>query len=164
MTQIAPSFAETLYREHGAALLSYLRRRFGRGDAAEDLLQETFVQAVRTPARMEAATSPRAWLFAIARNVGLTAARRRRDTVPLASDVAVQSGPRPDPRVAEMREAITALPDTLREALELRLGAELSYDEIASVLNIPVGTVRSRLHQAVRQLRERMRPAEERRP
>lgn len=52
-----------------------------------------------------------------------------------------------------MREAIAQLAPELRETLELRLTDELSYEEIASVLGVPVGTVRSRLHNAVRRLR-----------
>jgi RNA polymerase sigma-70 factor (ECF subfamily) len=56
-----------------------------------------------------------------------------------------------------MREAICCLPEIHREVLELRLRDDLSYEEIAQVLNIPVGTVRSRLHHAVRGLRERLK-------
>ena len=56
-----------------------------------------------------------------------------------------------------MHRAIAALPELQREALLLKLQHELTYEEIASVLNIPVGTVRSRLHHAVRQLRAALR-------
>ena len=70
----------TLYRTHGPALLTYLRRAFGGVEPAEDLLQETLLQAARQPGRLAEAVSPRAWLFAIARNVALTAIRRRRTT------------------------------------------------------------------------------------
>ena len=52
-----------------------------------------------------------------------------------------------------MRKAIAQLAPELRETLELRIEQELSYEEIAGVLEIPVGTVRSRLHHAVRRLR-----------
>ncbi|NUQ45287.1 MAG: hypothetical protein HUU22_04560, partial [Phycisphaerae bacterium] len=71
---------ERLYRDHGPALLAYLRRRFAGRQVAEDLLQETFVQALRTFDGLAQAASPRAWLFAIARHVGLSAQRRRRET------------------------------------------------------------------------------------
>ncbi|NUQ48120.1 MAG: sigma-70 family RNA polymerase sigma factor, partial [Phycisphaerae bacterium] len=57
-------------------------------------------------------------------------------------------------RVERMRLAIARLPDAQRESLELRLRDELSYEEIAEVTGAPVGTVRSRLHHAVRGLRE----------
>ena len=64
------------------------------------------------------------------------------------------AGPRADPRLDEMRQAIAELPGQQRQALELRLREELSYEEIAAVLDIPLGTVRSRLHHAVRRLRQ----------
>lgn len=145
---------EALYRAHGPALLVYLRRLAGRRDLAEDLLQETFVQAMRGIDRLGDVVSPRAWLFAIARNVGVSALRRRRWMASLADDVPALPEETEDPQLERMRAGIERLPDKLREALELRLRHDLSYDEIAVVLSIPVGTVRSRLHHAVRQLRE----------
>jgi RNA polymerase sigma-70 factor (ECF subfamily) len=146
---------EGWYREHGAALLRYLGRRFG-GDAADDLLQETFVQALRRPQRAGEAVSARAWLFGIARHVGISAFRRRKVMAELPQGVAARE-PDEDSRIGEMRQAIAKLPQEMRETLELRLADDLSYEEIAAVLEIPVGTVRSRLHHAVRKLREEMR-------
>jgi RNA polymerase sigma-70 factor (ECF subfamily) len=61
-----------------------------------------------------------------------------------------------DERLAAVRAAIASLPEAQRETLELRLRNELSYEEIAAVLGIPVGTVRSRLHGAVKTLRDRL--------
>lgn len=155
MTQL-----EALYREHGPALLGYLRRN-GSGDAAEDLLQETFVQALRRPDRLRTAFSPRAWLFAIARNVVRTAMRRRRPVARLPLEMAERADAPLDPQMDRMRAAIAALPPRQRDVLELRLHEELTYQEIATVLDIPVGTVRSRLHHAVRQLREVMMSQQE---
>jgi RNA polymerase sigma-70 factor (ECF subfamily) len=145
---------EGWYREYGSVLLRYLSRRFGRG-GADDLLQETFVQALRKPQRAGETVSPRAWLFGIARNVGITAFRRRKLTVDLPQGVAAPAAEE-DERLAEMRQAIAKLPADMRETLELRLADDLSYEEIAAVLEIPVGTVRSRLHNAVKKLREEM--------
>ena len=145
---------EGWYREYGSVLLRYLSRRFGRG-GADDLLQETFVQALRRPQRAGETVSPRAWLFGIARNVGITAFRRRKLTVDLPQGVAAPAA-EVDERLAEMRQAIAKLPAEMRETLELRLADDLSYEEIAAILEIPVGTVRSRLHNAVKKLREEM--------
>jgi RNA polymerase sigma-70 factor (ECF subfamily) len=148
---------EGWYRDHGGVLLRYLGRRFGR-DGADDLLQETFVQALRRPQAPGEAVSPRAWLFGIARHVGLSALRRRKvmESLPegmeaRADDVDV------DLRLSAMRQAIGKLPGEMRETLELRLADDLSYEEIAAVLGIPLGTVRSRLHHAVKKLREEMK-------
>ncbi len=151
---------ETLYRDVGPGLLAYLRRCFGDAHAAEDLLHETFFQVARRPERLAQAVSPRAWLFAVARNVALTALRRRRTTARLPEEV-VAPGSAEDPRLGPMRAAIAELPDSPREALELRLRDELSYEEIAGVLGIPLGTVRSRLHHAVRRLKAALAESDE---
>jgi len=143
-----------LYAEHAPMLLRYLYRLTGRRDEAEDLLQETFVQALKGLDRLEAAASPKAWLFAIARHLGLNARQRRREMLPLDGQLAAPADNEPDARLERMREAIAALPEKQRDALQLRLGEGLTYEEIAVVLDIPVGTVRSRLHTAVRSLRE----------
>jgi len=145
---------EHLYHAHGPALLEYLQRSFGRCAAAEDLLQETFLQALRGQDRLAAADSPRAWLFGIARHVGLTAARRHRPTQSL--DAIPEETAEPNPELAAVREAIAQLLPAMREPLELRLRENLSYEEIATMLEIPVGTVRSRLHKAMQKLRDAM--------
>lgn len=142
------------YREYGAALLRYLGRRFG-SEGADDLLQETFVQALRRPQRSAEAVSARAWLFGIARHVGISAFRRRKTMAELPEAIAARESDS-DSRIVEMRQAIAKLPQEMRETLELRLADDLSYEEIAAVLEIPVGTVRSRLHNAVKKLREEM--------
>lgn len=143
---------EALYRDVGPNLLAYLQRWLGDVHAAEDSLQETFCQAARRLERLSQAVSPRAWLFAIARNVAVTAHRRRRTTAPLPHDWPMREQLE-DPRLELVRAAILGLPATLREVLELRLRDELSYEEIADVLQIPLGTVRSRLHTALEHLR-----------
>lgn len=158
---------ESLYEEHAGAVLSYLRRRFGGVETPEDLLQETFVQATLRPDALIAAQSPRAWLLAVARNVAATALRRRRPTAILPASAAAPSDPESE-SAAELRDglsrlrcAIAALPAGQRETLELRLCDELSYDEIAVVLRVPVGTVRSRLHAAILALRERLKESQD---
>lgn len=144
---------ESLYHRHGPALLAYLRRSFGHH--AEDLLQESFVHALRSRDQCLHADSPRAFLFGIARNLGLSALRKSRATTALTDLPAPPTAE--DPALAAMRSAIAALPGQIRETLELRLRDELSYDEIAAVLQIPVGTVRSRLHTALKLLREKLK-------
>lgn len=153
---------EHLYRELGPSLLSYFRQQ--RVAPAEDLLQETFLRAARHPERLDRAVSPRGYLFGIARFVRLDALRQAPPPQELLPDVA---GPAPDPgsdRLDAMRAAIGALPEAQRETLLLKLQQELSYEEIAHVLAIPVGTVRSRLHHAVAQLKQALNPSSLPRP
>ncbi len=145
-----------LYQQHGGEVLNYLARRCP-AEAAQDLLQETFLQVVRSADRLERVTLPRAWLFGIARNILALHFRRK-----AGAEIAVETAAEPseDRRLPAMREAIGQLPPELRETLELRLTDELSYEEIAGVLGIPIGTVRSRLHTAVRRLRTALKNPE----
>jgi len=147
---------EALYRETGPQLLIYIVQRLGDANFAEDILQETFAIALRNPERVQSASSARAYLYGIARNLVATAYRNRRESEPLPPDLAAETTTEPDGRLELMREAMARLKPDFREALELRLQHELSYEEMAVALQIPVGTVRSRLHHAVGQLRRAM--------
>src|SRR5882762_10191580 len=80
---------EGWYREYGAVLLRYLGRRFG-SDGADDLLQETFVQALRKPQRLGETVSARAWLFGVARHVGISSFRRRKVMAELPEGIAAR--------------------------------------------------------------------------
>lgn len=148
---------ETLYRENGPDLLAYFRRRPSLNAAAEDLLQDTFVRAFKQLERVKASSSPRAYLFGIARNVGLDALRKHPVTEEFADQAPSAEQP-PNPRLETMRNAMATLPEAQREVLELKLKHELTYEEMAGVLQIPIGTVRSRLHHAVQALREKLDP------
>jgi RNA polymerase sigma-70 factor (ECF subfamily) len=148
---------EQLYHELTPVLLAYFRRQPALAGAAEDLVQDTFVRALRRTDRLHASVSPRAYVFGIARNVGCDLLRARRPSEEFA-ELAAAPAEQADERLWAMRGAIAALPETQRETLLLRLQQELSYEEIAEVLGVPVGTVRSRLHGAVRRLQETLNP------
>ena len=143
---------EDLYQADGQGMLRYIRR-CGGGNCSEDLLQETFVRALEKPERVGNARSPRAWLYGIARNVVLEFLRRQSRTAELTIDPPAPSEPEDDYRIIQVKSAMAKLPHEQHETLRLRLDSELSYEEIAVALDIPVGTVRSRLHHAVRKLR-----------
>ena len=146
---------EVLYRDHGPAILRYLYRLVKDADIAQDLLHETFVAMLEWPHPLDELHCPKAWLYAVARRKGMNLLRRRKDVRPLLVDPPTEAEPQ-DPRLEDVREAVLSLPQSLRETLELRIQQDLSYQEIAIVLGIPLGTVRSRLHHAVRQLRRRL--------
>lgn len=149
---------EHLYRDLAPALLAYFRRQPTLGRSAEDLVQDTFVRAIRTFSRLRQSVSPRAYLFGIARHVSIDALRAHHPTEELLIDPPAPESAAVDDRLPAMRAAIATLPDAQRETLQLKLQHELSYEEIAEVLAIPVGTVRSRLHHAVAHLREALNP------
>jgi RNA polymerase sigma-70 factor (ECF subfamily) len=151
---------DELYRETRPDLLRYFRRRHGSDEAAEDLLQETFAAVMKNAPRVLAAESPRAYLFGVARHVSAEALRRARPTESLEGDESPELETE-DPRLEPMREAIAGLNPVLRQVLHLRLQEELSYDEMARALGVPIGTIRSRLHHAVKTLAEAMKTTED---
>lgn len=156
--------------------LSYLDRLYGaalrltRNPAdAEDLVQDTYVKAFRFADRFEPGTNLRAWLFTILHN---TARNRRRDA---AHDLAVadseavdraaaRPGDSPTPEQlalravmdVDLKAALDSLPPAFREAVWLRDVDELSYADIARVLDVPMGTVMSRISRGRRLLHERL--------
>jgi len=151
---------ENIYREMGPELLAFFQRRHGSPQTAEDLLQETFAAVMEHPDRLRRADSPRAYLFGVARNLSAEMHRRSHPAEELPAEPPMEEEEPADPRLEVMREGIARLNAASRQVLELRLQRELSYEEMAATLGVPVGTVRSRLHHAVRQLREHMKKSD----
>lgn len=150
---------DMLYRETAPALLAYFRRQPALAGSAEDLLQDTFVRALRSLGRLRESVTPRAYLFGIARHVGLDALRARRPCAELPAGLAAAPVVlAEDERLEPLRAAIAALPEPHRETLLLKLQHDLTYAELAEVLAIPIGTVRSRLHHTVALLRATLNP------
>jgi RNA polymerase sigma-70 factor (ECF subfamily) len=147
---------ERLYREEGPCVWGYLRRRIADSHDAEEMFQQVYMIVANQPVRLESASSPRAWLLGIARNLLLEYLRRKKRPrcEPLSQDLASPRVDDADERLSAMQKAIMRLPELQREVLELRLMEELSYNAIARVLEVPVGTIRSRIHNAVQALRE----------
>ena len=145
---------------------------------AEDLVQDTYLKAFRAEKQFKPGTNLRAWLFAILHNTARNRARdRAREHVDVDSDAvdrAIESLDVPaagdTPETALLRETLTpelqaavdALPLQFREAVWLRDVEEFSYAEIAGMLDVPVGTVMSRISRGRRLLFDRLhhlRPA-----
>ena len=134
---------------------------------AEDLVQETYVRAMEAFSRLRENSNVKGWLFTILRNLWLNELRRKR-TGPMLVEVDTQSqfgdgipGNFLDAQemlesaesAKEVRHAIDQLPTDFKEILVLREFEELSYQEIATVLDCPAGTVMSRLGRARAKLR-----------
>src|SRR4051812_20728531 len=165
-----PAQFAALYDRHAGVVFRFLVRRVGR-DTADELLGETFRIAFERRAMFDRARpTARPWLYGIATNLVArhrrTEARRLRATAqlvpergqePLADGVVAVVDARTEwPAVAT---AIAELPDGERDALLLYVWEELSYEEVALALDIPVGTVRSRLNRARARLRELTAPS-----
>lgn len=148
------------FRDCHAELVAFFARQHPDADAAADLASESVLQLLRKLAAGTRPGSMRAYLFGIAKHVGM-AARRQRARGPAAVDApslaAVAAPDRHDP-VAAARDLLAGLPARQREVLELRFVGGLSYAEIAVRLGIPLGTVRSRIHHAVALLRSQVSP------
>jgi RNA polymerase sigma-70 factor (ECF subfamily) len=161
------TFLEPLY---GTAM----RLTRNRSDA-EDLVQDTLVKAFRFSDRFAAGTNLRAWLYTILHN---TWRNRRRDAargaVDVDSDRVEEAAATPDGPTAgetperilmrstldaDLQAALDALPEAFRQAVWLRDVEEFSYAEIAEMLDVPIGTVMSRISRGRRLLFERLSPS-----
>src|SRR5262249_53323168 len=137
----------------------YLRKLLRQPEGADDLLQEVWFDVFRGFARLRETTAFRAWLYRIARDRVYRELRKRRLAVPPLDEgeVAAAGTEEDEEFTAEDAARIHVLLDDLRaehrEVLVLRFLEEMSYDEMARVVDCPVGTVRSRLHYAKEALR-----------
>jgi RNA polymerase sigma factor (sigma-70 family) len=154
-----------LYDRHAAPIHRYVTRRLGDG-AADDVVAETFLVAFGGRHRYDLARSDaRPWLYGIAANVigkhRRTEVRMWRALARTGTDPAAEGhADRVDNRVSavtvqrDLAAAMAGLSAGERDVLLLIAWADLSYDEVAAALDIPVGTVRSRLNRARRKTRE----------
>jgi RNA polymerase sigma-70 factor (ECF subfamily) len=158
-TKQPTSFLERLFTESAEDLKRYFSRRHGVGEWVEDLVQETFLQMARGLEGGRKLDCARGYLFGIARRLSLAAWRSRAEEKVVPFDAAASDLEAPGPeddRITAARETIAGLDPIQREILDLRFSQGLSYSEIAEVLSIPIGTVRSRLHHAVAAVRQRL--------
>ncbi len=155
-----------LVRHHHPGVVNVVYRMCGDEGLAEDAAQEAFIRAWLNLSSFQPGTSLRNWLYRIAVNAALDALRRE----PQAPTIEVESLAMPDPlagpealflqkeRALIVQRAILSLAETSRAILVLREYGGLSYQEIAAALDIPLGTVMSRLNYARERLKELLVP------
>jgi len=160
--------AADLYDRHAAQIYA-LARRIVRDDGdAQDVVQEVFSQAWRTAGRYESGRgSVAGWLLMIARARAIDKIRARQSRPAAVSDVLPDSFPAAGRSAADalvaaedagrVREALAALPDAQRTALELAYYEGLSHSQIADKLSEPLGTIKTRIRTALGTLRARLR-------
>jgi len=157
---------DRLHERHARALFGFVRAHLRDPHEAEDVLHDAFLAILREGDAGREVTSFRAWLYGVARNLCLNRLRswkRAEHAVAAASQVQQQEPPAPHAeqsleqyeQAEALRSAVERLPPALAEVYRLR-AAGLSYEELADVLAIPMGTVRSRIHEMVRRLQQEM--------
>jgi RNA polymerase sigma-70 factor (ECF subfamily) len=145
---------EQIVRLHQQSVWRFLRRLLGDAATAEDITQETFLRVHRRLPDYAFRSSFTAWVFRIAHNAGVDElrARARRDRLAPALAASPSTAPATTGRAGEARveleAALATLPVDLREALLLIEVLGLRYAEAATVLSVPVGTVKSRVFTA----------------
>ena len=147
----AASFRE-FYRAQSPRLWKFLVARGCLPEDAYDLVSEAFIRFVQTVCRDPRA--PRAFLYRIAINLRIDAARRARPAEPLPEDLANDTGGPAGEEAAHLRELVNRLPESEQNLLLLRYWIGLSHREVAQALDLPEGTVRRQCAEAIARLRE----------
>jgi len=167
---------ETLVSRYEKELYGYLRHYLGDPEAAKDVFQQTFLQVHLKCGQFEPGRKVRPWLYAVATNQAIDYQRRNRRHKMVSLDhrrrgrpeddavalVKTLEGSEPGPqsqtesaeRFEQVRRAVDELPEPARQVVLLVYFRGLKYREAAEVLDIPVGTVKSRLHAAIGKLSE----------
>jgi RNA polymerase sigma-70 factor, ECF subfamily len=170
----AQAFEELVHR-YEKELYGYLRHYLGNAEMAEDVFQQTFLQIHLKCEQFEPGRKVRPWLYTVATNQAIDYQRRNRrhrmrslnhaaarngDGASASMDIFDRGvmGPDIDVETAEEHEAlhraVEALPELSKQIVTLVFFQGLKYREAAEILSVPVGTVKSRLHAAMRKLTE----------
>jgi RNA polymerase sigma-70 factor (ECF subfamily) len=165
-------YASLVYR-YERELFSYLRRYLGNAEMAEDVFQTTFLQVHLKSHLFDAGRRFRPWLYTIATNAAIDAKRRNKRHQNVSLDTPRQQDSEdvgrlinllessdPDPsntalaaeRGRLVRKALNQLPESMNVVIQLVYYQGMKYREAAEVLDVPVGTVKSRLHAAIARL------------
>jgi len=163
-----------IYRIYARPVLAFFLNRGTSLDECHDLRQETFLNLYRGIESFRGQSSFDTWLFSIAANVWRNAIRYRSAQRRRGQEVSLQdeAASRPPPQLAQdgqqedamvagesirlLQRGLEALPSRMRECFVLRIGQELKYREIASLMDISESTAKSHVHQARRKLRARL--------
>lgn len=152
---------DALVDAHYMALYRYAYRLCGTSQEAEDLTQDAFCQAQTNILQLRDGAKAKSWLFSILRNGylhRLRAAKNQRQVslegIPELPDRLGESGPSMDS--AELQRALNELPEMFRTPIILYYFEDFSYKDIAEQMNVPLGTIMSRLARAKAYLRQRL--------
>src|SRR6266853_6744514 len=161
---------EAIVRQYWRKVFNVAYKFVGRHDEAEDLSQDIFLKVFKSLDTFDRRANFQTWLISVSRNLCIDhyrSVRKERETIDRDVDTAELASVSPGPsqmaaleqrdRVALLREALAALPESLRKAVLMRDIQELSYHEIADALRLPEGTVKSRINRGRSELARQIR-------
>lgn len=148
---------EALYDRLSPGLYNYLCRLLGDGHRAEDVLVESFTKLAQS--NLDGPGNVRAWLYRVATNQCYKWFRRNREVCLADGLPEPENGVKPRDLIREnkIQRMLNGLPETHKIVVVLKFYEEMSYQEIADVLCIPLGTVKSRMHDGLARLRRMMK-------
>jgi RNA polymerase sigma-70 factor (ECF subfamily) len=167
-----PRAFEAVYERHSGAAFSLAYRMVGRGNVAEDVVQEAFLSIWRSGARYERARgSVRTWVLGIVHHRAIDQLRRssvhdKRRASDEGLEERLESGERTETEVARreeaasIRSAMTTLPADQSHVIELAYFGGFTHTEIAEILGAPIGTVKGRMRLGLEKLRNQLRMLE----
>ena len=146
---------ESLYRRHRDWVVALAYRLTGSHADALDVLQDTFAYLLGKLPRLRLSASMTTFLYPVVKHLSIRARRKSRRHLTGADDVLAEAeAPQaPPPARQELAAVLRVLPEAQREVLLMRFVDEMALREIAEALRVPTGTVKSRLHNALRTLR-----------
>lgn len=153
---------QVLFARHRTYVYRWLLRFVSNETLSEDLLSEVFIDVWRQAGRFQGRSSVSTWLMSIARHKALSARRRRTEAESNEKIESTVADPADDPEVALqektrgelLRQALTRLSREHREVIDLVYYHEKSVDEVAQILSVPPGTVKTRMFYARKKLAE----------
>ena len=166
---------DTIVRQHWRKVFNVAYKFVGKHDEAEDLTQDIFLKIFKSLQTFDRRANFQTWLISVSRNLCIDhyrSVRKERETIdrdvdpgdlsPTSHEVSPYVALEQRDRVVMLRDALEKLPGTLRTAVLLRDIQELSYQEIATQLRLPEGTVKSRINRGRTELARQIRVLRER--
>ena len=170
---------EVLIQRYEAPLFNYLFRYLGNREAAEDVFQASFLQVYSKSDQFDSSKKFKPWLYTVATNQAIDYQRRNHRKSTISLDAAYGGGDDDDStgslqeilesaekdpsfsmdcaeQAQLVRLAVNELPDILKETVNLVYFEDMKYKDAAEILQVPVGTVKSRLHAAMKKLAEKL--------
>jgi len=154
------AFRQIVERYHSTAY-AVVRGVLGNSDDVDDVLQNVYIKMYRGLGGFRGESRLSTWIYQIARNEAINAARKRRPGGTPVDEVVLPAGEDANPEAAygrqelseQMEEAMAGMDDNYRMVLELRYMGERSYEEIAEAMGLPIGTVKTYIYRGKVQLK-----------